>query len=78
MESFREDTCRRARDAGIMAVVPSAAVAALPVRLQTQFVVANNISYEKWQRIRRLTGGARSGLASASVMRTDGQAAFAE
>jgi len=78
MESVLEDTCRRARDAGIMAVVPSAAVAALPVRLQTQFVVVNNISYEKWQRIRRLMGGARSGLTSALVMHTDGQAAFAE
>jgi len=61
-----------------MAVVSSAAVAAPPVRLQKQFAIANNISYEKWQRIRLLMGGPRSGLASASVMRTDGQAAFAE
>jgi len=61
-----------------MAVVPSAAVSALPVRLQTQFVVANNISYETWQRIRRLMGGASSRLASAAVMRADGREASAE
>jgi len=46
--------------------------------LQTQFVVANSISHETWQRIRRLMGGPRSGLASAAVMRADGRAAFSE
>jgi len=52
MEAILKGACRRANDAGNMAVVPSAAVSALPVRLRTQFVVANNISYETWQRIR--------------------------
>jgi len=78
LENVLGDVCRRAQDAGIMAVVPSGAFAALPVSLQTQFVVANSISSETWQRIRRLMGGSPSGLASAADMRADGRAAFSE
>jgi len=78
MEKILSDVCRRAQDAGMMAVVPSGASAALPVRLQTQFVVANSISSETWQRIRRFMGGSLSGLASAAEMRADGRAAFSE
>jgi len=78
MERVLGDVSRQTRDARILAVVPSAAIAALPTRLQTQFVVANSISYETWQRIRRFMGGPRSGLASAAVMRADGRAAFSE
>lgn len=55
-----------------------AAIAALPVRLQTQPLLASCLSYETWQRIRRLMGGSLSGLASASVMRADGEATFSE
>ena len=78
LEKILTGVSRRASEAGIMAVVPSAAMAALPVRLQTLFVVANNISYVMWQRIRRLLGGSLCGLATANAMRADGLAAFAE
>jgi len=71
-------TSAGAQDVGIMAVVPSGASAALPVRLQTQFVVANSIFSETWQRIRRLMGGSLSGLASAADMRAGGRAAFSK
>jgi len=78
LEKIPTGVCRRASEAGIMAVVQSAEIAALPVRLQTQSVVANNISYGMWQRIRRLPGGSLSGLATANEMPTDALAAFAE
>jgi len=78
MEAILKGVCRQANDAGTIAVVRSVAVSALPVRLQTQFVVASNISYETWQRTRRLMGGASSGLASASVMRADSREASAK
>jgi len=44
VEKILGDVCPRAQDADILAVVPSGASAALPVRFQTQFVVANRIS----------------------------------
>ena len=78
VEAVLKSVCRRARESGILAVVPSAVIAALPVCLQTQFLVANSISYETWGRIRRLMGGSLSGLASAPAMRADGKAAFSE
>ena len=71
-------TSAGAQDAGIMAVVPSGASAALPVLLQTHFVVAHSISSETWQWIRRLMGGSLRGLASAAEMHADGRAAFSE
>ena len=78
VEKILGDLCRRAQDAGILAVVPSGASAALPVRFQTQFVVANRIISYTWQRIRSRMGGSLSGLASAAKMRADGRAAFSE
>ena len=78
MEKILGDVCQRAQDAGMMAVVPSGASAALPVLLQTHFVVAHSISSETWQWIRRLMGGSLRGLASAAEMHADGRAAFSE
>jgi len=78
VEAVLKSVCRRARESGILAVVPSAAITALPVRLQTQFLVASSISYETWGRIRRLMGGSLNGLESAPAMRADGKAAYSE
>ena len=62
LEAVLKSVCRRARKSGILAVVPSAAIAAFPERLQTQLLLANSISYETWGRIRRMMGGSLSGL----------------
>jgi len=78
VEAVLKSVFRRARESGILAVVPSAAIAALPVRVQTQFLVANSIIYEMSGRIRRLIGGSLSGLASSPAMRADGKVEFSE
>ena len=65
-----EDMCRRARTSGGVAVAPSAAVAALPRRLQSQFFADNNISAATFQRFRMLLGP-KCGLASPLALRKD-------
>jgi len=65
-----EDVCRRARTSCSVAVAPSAAVAALPLRLQSQFSVDNNISAAAFQRFRVLLGP-KYGVASPLALRTD-------
>lgn len=67
-----EDLCRRARQSGGVVVAPAAAALAPPsVRLQTQFILDNNISRTLWQRVRLFLGGPASGLASREVLRRD-------
>lgn len=77
-ESMLRDLIRRAERRGVISVVPALAMDALPVRLQTQFVVANSISQALWARFRRLLGGSASRLSSREVLRADLRAAAAE
>jgi len=72
-----EDVCCRARTSGGVAVAPSAAISALPLRLQSQFAVDNNIGAATFQRFRMLLGPNR-GLASPMALRTDLKRAAAE
>ena len=78
VKAILKSVCRKELNLGIFAVVPSTAIAALPVRLQAQFHVANSDSYETWRLIQRLVGGSLTGLASAPAMRAEGKAAFSE
>eukprot|EP00170_Pyropia_yezoensis_P001341 contig_5933_g1345 len=74
-----KDLCRRARQSGGVVVAPAAAaLAPLSARLQTQFILDNNISRTLWQRVRLSMGGATSGLASREVLRRDLAEAQAE
>jgi len=65
------------QETGPFSVVPARALRAIPVRLQSQFVVLNNISCETFQRFRCLVAP-EVGLASRDVMRADLAAARAE
>jgi len=65
-----EDVCLRARMSVRVAVAPSPAVAALPLRVQSQFSVDNNGSDATFQRFRMLLGP-RCGLASPVALRTN-------
>ena len=65
-----DDVCRRARASGGVAVAPSTAIDALPVRLQSQFFVDNNISAATFQRF-RLFLGPGCGVASPMALRND-------
>jgi len=78
VKAILKSVCRKERKLGILAVAPSTAIAALPVRLQAQFLVANSDSYETWRRIQRLVGGFLTGLARAPAMRAEGKAAFSQ
>ncbi|KAK1865505.1 hypothetical protein I4F81_008036 [Pyropia yezoensis] len=74
-----KDLSRRAHQSGGVVVAPAAAaLAPLSARLQTQFVLDNNISRTLWQRVRLFMGGATSGLASREVLRRDLAEARAE
>jgi len=64
------DICRHAMHCGGVAVAPAAALRALPVRLQTQFMIENNVSEALFQRVRLLLGPA-AGLASRERLRAD-------
>ena len=77
MERMLTDVTRRARETGLFSVVPARALSAIPVRLHSQFVASNNISFETFQRFRRLVAP-EVGLASREVMRADLAAARAE
>jgi len=73
-----DDVCRRARSSGGVAIAPTAAIHSLPIRLQTQFAVDNNISAASFQRF-RLFLGPQSGLASPLALREElGKAAAEE
>jgi len=65
-----DDVCRRARASGGVAVDPNTAIDALPVRLQSQIIVDNNISAATFQRF-RLFMGPGCGLASPMALRKD-------
>jgi len=71
------DICRRAMHCGGVAVAPAAALSALPVRLQAQFMIDNNVSGALFQRVRLLLGPA-AGLASRERLRADRTLAAAE
>jgi len=53
MERMLTDVPRRARETVLLSVIPARAHSAIPVRLQSQFVVSHNISFEIFQRFRR-------------------------
>jgi len=65
-----EAVCCRSRTSGGVAVAPSASVAALPLRLQSQFAVKSNISAATFQRFRMILGP-DCGVASPLTLRTD-------
>jgi len=71
------DICRRAMHCGGVAVAPAAALSALPVRLQTQFMIDNKVSGEIFQRVRLLLRPA-AGSASRERLRADRALAAAE
>jgi len=71
------DICHRAMHCGGVAVAPAAALSALPVRLQTQFMIDNNISGALFQRVRLLLGPT-AGLAIRERLRADRTLAAAE
>ena len=71
------DSARRAAASGGIAVAPSAVLAALPARLQNQFLLDNGVSGSLWRRFRLLLGP-RSGLATTQALRADMRAAEAE
>ena len=72
-----DDICRRAMHCGGVAVAPTAPLSALPVRLQTQFIIDNNVSGALFQKLRLLLGPA-AGLASRERLRADRALAEAE
>jgi len=72
-----DDICRRAMQCGGVAVAPTAPLSALPVRLQTQFIIDNNVSGALFQKLRLLLGPA-PGRASRESLRADRALAEAE
>jgi len=62
--ALMDDVDRRARASGGVAVIPTTAVTALPVRLQAQVLVDNHISCATFQRFRLQLGPPACGLAS--------------
>jgi len=64
-----DDVCRRARASGGVALAPIAAVSALSLRLQAQFMVDNNKRGATFQRFRRLLGPRECRLATAQQLR---------
>jgi len=77
MERTLMDVNRMARETGLFSVVPARVLSAIPVRLLSQFNVSNNISYETFQRFRRLVAP-EVGLAGREIMRADLAATRAE
>jgi len=73
-----DDVCRLARASGGVALAPTAAVSALPQRLQAQFMVDNNVSKATFQRFRRLLGPRECGLATAQQLRAELRSASEE
>jgi len=71
------DSARRAAASGGIAVAPSAVLAAIPIRLQNQFLLDNGVSGSLWRRFRLLLGP-RSGLATTQALRADMRATEAE
>lgn len=77
--AMMQDLCLRAQQSGGVAVVPTAmALTPTPVRMQTQFILDNNISGSLWQMVQLFMGGPSSGLASRESMRADLHKAQAE
>jgi len=72
-----DDICRRAMHCGCVAVAPTVPLSALPVRLQTQFIIDNNVSGALFQKLRLLLWPA-AGLASRERLRADRALAEAE
>jgi len=64
------DSARRAAASGGVGVAPAAVLAALPVRLQNQFLLDNGVSGSLWRRFRLLLGPS-SGLATTQALRAD-------
>jgi len=72
------DAARRAQASGGIAVAPAAVLAALPVRLQNQFLMDNGVSGSLWRRFRLLLGPIGADLATGQTLRADRRAAEAE
>jgi len=61
------DSARRVTARGGIAVAPSTVLAALPARLQNQFLLDNGVSGSLWRRFRLLLGP-RSGLSTTQAL----------
>ena len=75
--ALTDDVCRRARASGGVAASPTTTIDAFPVRLQSQFVVDNNISAATFGRF-SLFLGPGCGLASPMALRNDLKRAASE